>query len=522
MFKKIILILLIYSLILSCKSNTLRFDEELTDPYLWLEEVMDENALNWVKEQNKRTSDLLEGTESFEELENGLLDILNSKERIPYVKKCGLYYYNFWKDDENPRGIWKRTTFEEYKKGQAKWEIILDIDKLGKEEGVSWVWNEAKILKPQCKLALIYLSRGGADANVIREFDIEKKEFVKEGFQIPEAKGEMSWIDKNSIYVATDFGDNSLTNSGYPRIVKLWERGTSIEEAKVIFEGEKKDIEVGAYYDDTKGFERHFVYRMISFYESELFLLEKSGKLKRIEIPIDAKVSVHREWLLVELRKPLKIKDEIYKEGSLLAIKFEEFINGKKDFKVIFEPTQKTSLYSYDWTLNYLVLNVLDNVKNRIFVIDPKNDFEREELKVGSGFSTLNLWAVDEQESDDLFITLNDFITPTTLYLYEIRKELEKLKQTPAFFDSSNFEISQHFAISKDGTSIPYFKVSKKGLILDSSNKTLLTGYGGFEYSNLPYYSGVIGYGWLKKGASLLLQIFAEEVNMVQNGINQL
>lgn len=130
MLKKIILILLIYFLVLSCKSNTISFEKELTDLYLWLEEIMDEKTLNWVREQNKRTCDLLEAAESFKELENNLLEILNSKERIPYVKKCGLYYYNFWKDDENPRRIWRRTTFEEYKKGKPKWEIILDIDKL--------------------------------------------------------------------------------------------------------------------------------------------------------------------------------------------------------------------------------------------------------------------------------------------------------------------------------------------------------------------------------------------------------
>lgn len=503
---KTLLFLFICILVFSCTSIPEKqvfqkeFSEEKEDQYLWLEGILDEKALDWVKEQNQKTSQLLESNENFQKLEKGILDILNSKERIPYVKKYGIYYYNFWKDEKNPRGIWRRTTFEEYKKMEPKWELILDIDELGKEEGINWVWRGAQVLKPECKLALVYLSRGGADANVIREFDIEKKKFVKEGFQIPEAKGQMYWIDENSVYVSTDFGEGSLTNSGYPRIVKLWKRWMPIERAKVIFEGKKEDMQVGAYYDDTKGFERHFVYRAISFYEKELFLLEE-GKLRKIEVPIDAQASVHREWLTVELRKPWKIGEKNFKEGSLLSIKFNDFMNGKRDFKILFEPTPTTSLSSFDWTLNYLILNTLDDVKNRLWLLIPKEgDWIKEEFKIGSNFATVNLWAIDEQESDDFFMTTNDFITPTSLYFGQIGKGFEKLKQTSAFFDSSNLEISQLFAISKDGTRIPYFQVSKKGIPLNGSNKTLLTGYGGFEVSLLPYYSGVVGYGWLEKG----------------------
>jgi len=181
------------------------------------------------------------------------------------------------------------------------------------------------MLKPSYKKALVSLSKGGADASVVREFDVEKREFIKGGFELPESKGSISWIDENSVYVATDFGKDSLTDSGYPRIVKMWKRGTPLESAEMVYEGKSNDMSVGAYYDNTKGFERHFVYRNISFYESEIFLRSTDNRLVKIDVPIDANASVHREWMLISLRTPWKINGHTHPSGSLLATKFDQF-----------------------------------------------------------------------------------------------------------------------------------------------------------------------------------------------------
>lgn len=505
---KILALFIVAIFLFACAEEVRRTNSQsgnlssVEDQYLWLEDIFGEKSISWVKKQNQLTAEKFENSEEFKELEKGLFKILNSKERVPYVSKSGQYFYNFWKDEQNPRGVWRRTTWEEYKKRETKWEIILDLDVLNKRENENWVWHGAQILRPECKRALISLSRGGADADVVREFDIEKKEFIVDGFQIPEAKGEMQWIDENSVYVFTDFGPGTLTTSGYPRIVKIWKRGTPLEKAVIVIEGQPDDMSVGAYYDDTKGFERHFVYRRISFYESELFLREKDGELTKIDVPRDSEPAIHKDWLLVKLRTPWKVGEKIYPEGSLIAIKFNDFMNGKRDFVSLFEPTPSTSLESFEWTLNYLFLNVLEDVKSRLFVLTPSSDKEwnKERFNVGSGFSKLSLWAIDERKSDEFFLTMTDFITPTTLYCGKVGKEFEKIKELPHFFDSSNYEISQYFATSQDGTKIPYFQVSPKGMKLDGNNVTFLTGYGGFEISELPYYSGGVGYGFLSKG----------------------
>src|SRR5512139_1721343 len=328
------------------------------DPYLWLEDVTGEKALAWVKERNAESQKELAEAPGFSQLKTDLLAILDSRARIPYVSKRGAYFYNFWRDAQNPKGLWRRTTLEEYRKTEPKWDVIIDLDALAKGEKESWVWRGAQLLKPDYKRALVALSRGGADATVAREFDMDSRRFVKDGFQLPEAKGSMSWIDKDHVYVSTDFGPGSMTTSGYPRIAKLWTRGTPLSDAKTVFESQPTDMSAGAFFDDTKGFERHFVRRGIAFYRSEMFFRKPDGSLVKIDVPEDANPDVFREWMTVELRTPWTVGDRTYPAGALLATRFEEFMQGRREFTVVYEPTPQSSLAGASWTRHHLILNV--------------------------------------------------------------------------------------------------------------------------------------------------------------------
>ncbi|PRH82287.1 prolyl oligopeptidase family serine peptidase [Arenimonas caeni] len=471
------------------------------DPYLWLEDVEGEKALDWVRARNAVSTEKLGGDPRFEQVRADLLEILDSNARIPYVGKMGGYYYNFWRDKLNPQGVWRRTTLEEYRKDEPKWEVLLDIDALGKAEGVNWVWAGADCLRPDYDRCLIDLSRGGADATVTREFDVSDKAFVEGGFSRPEAKGQVNWIDIDTVYVSTDFGDGSMTDSGYPRIAKEWKRGTPLSEARTIFEGQASDISVGAYRDDTPGWERDFVYRGLTFYTNELYLRGEGDKLTKLDLPDGAQKGVFREWLSVELRQPWAVGGKEHPAGSLLAIKLDAFMAGSRDFDVLFEPTDNTSLASAGATRDYYFINVLEDVKNRIYVLTPGEDGWKKEPLVGAPqFGTVGISAVDADESNAYFMTVADYLTPTSLLMGEIGKQPEVLKQLPAFFDASPYRIEQHFATSKDGTRVPYFMVSRKDLKLDGDNPTLLYGYGGFEVSMTPGYSAGVGKAWLADG----------------------
>lgn len=474
---------------------------EKEDPYLWLEDVTGEKALNWVKERNAKTQSQFEANPEFNKLKDDLLEILNSKERIPFVTKFGDHYYNFWRDEKNERGVWRRTTLEEYRQASPKWEVVLDLDAVAAAENENWVWSGAQLLRPGYKLALISLSRGGADATVTREFDMETKSFVKDGFYRPEAKGSLGWIDENNVFVSTDFGEGSMTTSGYPRLAKRWKRGTPMDKAELIYEGVPTDMSVSAIHDDTPGFERNFVSRNLAFYNDELYWLNPEGKLIKIDAPNTANKNVIREYLTLELRDAWEVEGNKYAAGSLIVIKFDDFIAGKRKFDVAFEPSENTSLASYGATKDHFYINVLEDVKNRIYVLTPTPDgWKREPLTGAPQFGTISVSAVDSDESNDYFLTVTDYITPTTLMMGSIGKAPEKLKQLPAYFDASDLEITQNFATSDDGTRVPYFMVGKKNLKMDGSNPTLLYGYGGFEISLTPSYSGSVGRAWLTQG----------------------
>jgi len=476
----------------------------VSDPYQWLEGVEDPKALEWVKQQNAKAEAELAGTPEFRRLESELLAIYDSDDKIPAVYKQGDWYYNFWRDRNNPRGVWRRTTLDEYRKPRPQWEVLIDLDALNQAEGENWVWHGADCLRPDYTRCLVALSRGGADADVTREFDLSTKSWVEDGFFRDEAKGALQWIDRDTVYVFTDFGEGSLTSSGYPRIVKEWKRGTPLAEARVVYEGQDGDMYISAGRDHTPGFERDFVVRTIAFYNDELYLRNADGSLSKVDAPNSAQKSVRREWIALELREPWTVGGRTYQAGSLLAARFDDFMAGKREFEVLFEPTDTTSLAGASFTRNHLVLNVLDDVKNRLFVLTPGTDgWSRRPLAGLPEFGTVSAQAVDADQSDALWITVTDFLTPTTLMLGDAGEGAaapEVLKTMPAFFDASRHVVEQHFATSKDGTRVPYFLVRPKDLAYDGSNPTLLYGYGGFEISLTPGYSGGVGKGWLEKG----------------------
>lgn len=478
-------------------------DQLNDDPHAWLEEVTGEKQLGWVRHRNEASTQALASGTAFESLERRILSILDSKERIPTVTTIGDHVYNFWRDAANPKGLWRRTTLAEYRKPAPAWETVLDVDALGKAENENWVWHGATVLEPDDRLCLVSLSRGGADADVVREFDLTTKAFVADGFTLPEAKSRVAWRGHDSLFVATDFGPGSLTASGYPRTVRTWSRGTPLASAEVVFEGQPDDMSVAAYRDLTPGFERDFVSRQITFWTNELFLW-RDGRLVKVAKPDDANASVHREWLLIELRTPWSIGEETYPAGALLAVDFEAFLKGDRTLHVLFEPTERSSLAAWVGTRNHVLLTTLDNVRSRVAVLTfSGTDWRSEPLAGVPEFGTAGIAAVAEMESDDYWLVTSSPLEPSTLALGSAAspdKSPERLKQTPEFFRPEGLKVEQHEAVSKDGTRIPYFQIGPKTLPDDGSTPTLLYGYGGFEIPLVPGYNPVAGTAWLEQG----------------------
>jgi prolyl oligopeptidase len=479
--------------------------EVSADPYLWLEDVSSSRALDWVKEQNALSTRELEASPDFEPLRKRLLAILDSKSRIPFVAKHGAWYYNFWRDENNVRGLWRRSTLAEFKKPNPAWETVLDLDKLAAAEKENWVWKGYEVLYPTYDRCLVSLSRGGSDATVQREFDLKTKDFVAGGFYLPEAKSDVAWRDRDTLYIGTDFGPGSLTSSGYPRLVKEWKRGTPLADAKLVFEGQPEDVSVAAGIDHDHGHTYELIHRGKTFFTSEVFL-RRGDQWVKIDKPDDATVRTFDDQLLLRPRLNWTVGGKTFAAGSLLAANLEAFLRGEHNFNVLFEPTERTSLSGISDTKNYLIFNELDNVRSRLFYLKHEKGAWKQNALPAPAFGSANASGIDADESDDYFLTVADFLTPSSLYYGSLgQSDREKLKSLPAFFNADGLEITQHEATSKDGTRVPYFQVSHKGLTLTGTNRTLLYGYGGFEVPMLPNYSPGVGAAWLERGGVYVL-----------------
>jgi len=460
------------------------------DELLWLEEVTGDRALDWVRARNEETVTTLTKDERFAQLQREIRQVWDADDRIPFVVRRGEYLYNFWQDADHPRGLWRRTTLESYRQAQPDWEVVLDVDELAAAEGENWVWRGATARRPDYDRCLIELSRGGADATVVREFDLRELRFVPDGFTLPEAKHQVSWIDRDRIYVGTDFGPGSLTASGYPRQVREWRRGTPVSEAQLVFEGEEDDVAVGGWHDATPGFERDWIHRSIDFFNSEKLLRTENG-LRRIDVPNDSRLSVHREWMLVRPRSEWLG----HPPGSLLAIRFDDFLAGKRDFTVVYRPDEHSSLQYHVWTRDYLLLETLTDVKSRLYLVEP-GTWQRDELPGVPDIGSADIIDTSPDDSNEYFLRTSGFTQPSTLSRGVLdAEEPQPLKQSPAWFDTDRITVEQHFATSDDGTAIPYFVVGRP-----EPGPTLLNAYGGFEISLTPSYSGTVGRGWLARG----------------------
>ena len=470
-----------------------------SDPHLWLEDITGDDALEWVNAHNEPTlADL--GGERFEQMRAEALEVLDTDSRIPYVRRRGEYLYNFWRDAGNPRGLWRRTTLDEYRTDDPDWDVLIDLDELSRSDGENWVWAGADVIEPDLTLALISLSRGGSDATVVREFDMRTRQFVTDGFELPEAKTDITWQDSDTVIVGTDFGPGSLTESGYPRITKRWRRGRPLAEAETLFAGDPSDVSVGAGFDPTPGFERLLISRSFDFFNRERYEL-RGDELIKIDVPTDAGTSIHREWLLIRPRTDWTVGSTTHPAGTLLAAKYDEFLSGTIDLAVVFEPDEHTSLETYTWTRDRLVLVTLVDVTSRLELVTP-GTWQREPIR-GIPPNTNTVIVDADDYGDEIFLDSSGFDTPSRLLWGHAGDEVVEVKSAPAFFDASDIEVAQHFVASADGTMIPYFVVGHRGS--SGPGKTLLGGYGGFENSNTPGYGGVLGRLWLARGGTYVL-----------------
>ena len=485
------------------------------EDHLYLEEVEGERAMEQVKTWNKRTLDRLKADPRYETLYQDALDILQSKDKIPYVSYANGQVSNFWQDENSVRGVWRRASLEDYLSGDTDWETIIDFDKLAEDEGKNWVFKGATCLAPELEHCMVQLSDGGKDAVVRREFNRRTKTFVpasEGGFVTEESKGTVDWLDTDTLVIGVDFGEGSLTDSGYPRIAKLWRRGTSLDDAVTLGEGEQTDVGYWpGVFELSDGRREVVVSRSVDFYNSETFHFPvgDDGSIgEPVKFPVPMKSNLGSEFkgqILLSLNEDWRG----FKSGDLVSFGVEDFLDDGaiSDIHLVYSPDEKSSLGGYGVTKDKVLVSTTTDVKGAVHAYDwDGSKWTRTRIKLPEN-GAASVGSTNAKESI-AFLSAEDFLTPDTLYMVDTSKaslKPEPVKTLPTWFDASNMVSEQFFATSRDGTKVPYFVVRAKDTKLDGSNPTLLYGYGGFEIALNPSYSATRGKLWLENGGVYVL-----------------
>ncbi len=466
------------------------------DPFLWLEEVEGEEAIAWVKSQNERTLAELESDARYEPLLADAKAILNSDERIAGAALRDGYAYNFWQDETNTRGLWRRMAIAEYIAGGSNWDILLDFDKLAETEDENWVYKGSDCLAPTYTRCILTLSRGGSDASVRREFDVVSKSFVEGGFELEEAKAGTAWVDQDAMLVGMDLGEGTMTTSGYPRTTRLWKRGQSIADAEIVFDGKPEDVGTFPFTQITEDRTFQGIIRSITFFERETFLKNSTGDFEQLPLPRKSSVQgVTLGLLVISLQEDWAYQGSTYKTGSIVTLDPDS-----KAAALVYEPGPRAAVESIFAAQSVIYAELLDNIVGKVVKFTPSAaGWDREQIELPDA-GVVSISSVEEKTGDMLVYFENPTTPETQYYVQNEGLQAQSLKSTPVFFDTEDIVTTQYEARSTDGTKIPYFVTAKESVLATGPAPTIQYGYGGFQISILPTYSGTTGKMWLARG----------------------
>ena len=493
-------------------SPALGQETDADDPYIWLEEIQGEKALEQVREWNADTEAVLTETPEYPVARAWAKQILDDDRQIAMPDAIqGDMVTNLWRDADNPRGLWRIASLESYMASAPEWRTLIDVDQLGRDESESWIWHGANCLAPDYERCLISLSPGGTDADVVREFDVTTGTFVDGGFTLPEAKSNVAWFDEDTLFVGTDEGEGSLTDSGYPRLVKLWERGTGFASARQIAEGEQTDVSISGFSvldGDTRW---RFIRRGPSFWAANYSLVRNNGSTVPLPLPEDAEFeAVLDGHVIAKLNSPLTTRNREAEAGWLVAWPLQDVLDGKPaEPFVVFSPSETQAVEEVATSENTLWVKVLDDVSGKLVEVRPGYPgwFNRDMDLPGN--STIQI-ANTTGKGDTVFLTIESMLTPPILWAVPGDGAAKRIASVPAQFDASRFTVEQRFATSKDGTRVPYYLARPKGA--EGPLPTLIHAYGGFRAAQTPKYltaepyrSGPLSLFWLESGNAYVL-----------------
>ncbi len=487
----------------ACAAMTVASD----DPNAWLEDTHGQKALSWVQGENARTLKRLTGDARYDAYKKEALAIFTAKDRIamPAFRAGGVD--NLWQDASHPQGIWRHASLVSYRAGKPSWATLLDLDALSKQEGRKWFLKGIECLPPDDTRCLVNLSDGGGDAIEIREFDVKARAFVAGGFSVSRAKQSVDWIDGDTMLLARAFDASEETASGYAAVIREVKRGQVPAQGRIVFRAERGDTMVSArVLRQVDGAVAGIVAeRRVGFFDVEYYLIDGPAPV-RLALPTYASLRG-----FVGGRMIFTVQDQWkgFGQGALVAIDLAGVRKApaapETVAELVMQPSASQTIDGVQTTRDAVVVQLLDNVQGAIDVHHRgARGWTRRRLALPAQ-SALTVRAAQASGSL-LFVSSESFLAPTRLWAADAAGGKPRVVAAlPRRFKAGSHRVEQNWAVSRDGTKVPYFLVVPRKQRKDGGTPTLLFGYGGFQISKPPAYLPEMGKLWLERGGAYVI-----------------
>ena len=389
------------------------------------------------------------------------------------------------------------------------WDVVIDVDALAAKEGEDWVWRGATVVGTHDR-AIVSVSRSGrGEAVVLREFDIEARDFVPGGFVLPEARSWVHWLDRDTFLLCSTLGEGMATHTGQPRTVRLWRRGEDPLQAPVTFEIRPESVQVSIENEDEADGEGLWFYEVMGNFAWRVWVGDRTGAKTLLDLPQDALMFRQHGWLVIKATTEWLVDGEVYAPGTIIVIRFKDFLAGDRRFTRLFEPQSRRTISQFTWSGGQLILAILDNLEPVIEVLTPSaTGWSRERV---SGLpqmgvvSAHRLDSLDHGSNGDFIAKAETPLTPPSTFFVQPGRAPELLKREPASFNADGLVVTRHEAVSTDGERVPYTQVGPRDETGEAPVHLSSEGSGEFGLTKLPHYDSSAGTLWLERGGTRVI-----------------
>jgi len=465
--------------------------------YQWLENLESAESRAWVEGQNQRTLREFQASTLYQNFYTQSLKLSSSDARLPCCDFAKGFVYDVVQSADQPLGLWRRCAIEAFSGSTLAWEDLFDLDQFAAEVGDEWNLRQT-LVSPNGKTVLMHLSWRGRDSHWVREFDLEKKDFVADGFEIPLSKSTCAWLDQDRIVVGgvNTFDQNEL---GYPMVLSLWERrgGPRTE----VLRGQPKELGCAPFAVAGLPDGELILIQSLEWDERLYFLFSISRGLQTLQLPKNTgRIAIFGEQIVFQIQQDSRG----FIGGSVLRVSVSEALQPKESnapqFEVVWAPSGGSVGVSFHRDDDRLLIVFRENISSRLLSLCQTSEgWKEESLSLPSDLQITEIF--EDLFRHQLLLRLESFVKSPSLWLCR-QGHLQEVATLPLFLEG-DFVVKQEWVESLDGTSIPYFIVSERKSI--GRGPTLLHGYGGFGLAKTPSFNAHIGKLWLEHGGTFVV-----------------